>query len=146
MRSLGLNPTEAELGDMKAEVSHSTVTAAAVKTITSQAKSHRNQSFVLCTQVDAAGSGSIDCAKFTTVVQKKMKDVDEEEEFYEAFKVFDKDSSGKLTGADLRHIMANLGEKMTEEEVNEMILESGIECEAESQIDYKEFVKLLMSK
>jgi calmodulin len=75
-----------------------------------------------------------------------MKDVDAEEEFFEAFKVFDKDSSGKLTGAELRHIMANLGEKLTDEEVDEMIRECGIECEAETEIDYAEFVKLLMSK
>lgn len=34
-----------------------------------------------------------------------------------AFKIFDKDGKGSIDTAELRHILGNLGERMTEEEV-----------------------------
>jgi len=44
-----------------------------------------------------------------------MKDTDSEEELKEAFRVFDKDGNGFISAAELRHIMTNLGEKLTDE-------------------------------
>ena len=38
--------------------------------------------------------------------------------------MFDKDGDGYITAAELRHVMANLGEKLTEDEVDEMIREA----------------------
>ena len=59
MRSLGQNPTEAELQDM-------------------------------INEVDADGNGTIDFPEFLTMMARKMRDTDSEEEIKEAFKVFDK--------------------------------------------------------
>eukprot|EP00949_MAST-11_sp_MAST-11-sp1_P004691 g4691.t1 len=73
-----------------------------------------------------------------------MKDTDSEEEIMEAFKVFDKDGNGFISAAELRHIMTNLGEKLTDEEVDEMIREADID--GDGQINYEEFVKMMMSK
>ena len=39
-------------------------------------------------------------------------------------RVFDKDGDGYITAAELRHVMANLGEKLTDDEVEEMIREA----------------------
>ena len=36
--------------------------------------------------------------------------------------VFDKDGNGVITSRELKHVMGNLGEEMTEEEVNIMIV------------------------
>ena len=63
----------------------------------------------------------------------------EEEELKEAFRVFDKDGNGFISAAELRHIMTNLGEKLTDEEVDEMIREADID--GNDQINYEEFVK-----
>jgi Ca2+-binding EF-hand superfamily protein len=52
------------------------------------------------------------------MMARKMKDTDSEEEILEAFKVFDKDGNGFISAAELRHIMTNLGEKLTDEEVD----------------------------
>ena len=67
-----------------------------------------------------------------------------EEEILEAFKVFDKDGNGFISAAELRHIMTNLGEKLTDEEVDEMIREADID--GDGQINYEEFVKVMMAK
>ena len=43
-----------------------------------------------------------------------------------------------------RHVMTNLGEKLTDEEVDEMIREADID--GDGQINYEEFVKMMMAK
>ena len=88
MRSLGQNPTEAELQDM-------------------------------INEVDSDQNGTIDFPEFLTMMAKKIQDTDTEEEIREAFKVFDKDGNGYISAAELRHVMTNLGEKLTDEEVGE---------------------------
>jgi hypothetical protein len=61
------------------------------------------------------------------MMARKMKDTDSEEEIREAFRVFDKDGNGFISAAELRHVMTNLGEKLTDEEVDEMIREADID-------------------
>ena len=57
--------------------------------------------------------------------------------------VFDKDGNGFISAAELRHVMTNLGEKLTDEEVDEMIREADVD--GDGQINYEEFVKMMMS-
>ena len=57
--------------------------------------------------------------------------LDTEEELKEAFKVFDKDGSGTISAAELRHVMLNLGEKLTDDEVDEMIFEADVDGDGE---------------
>ena len=113
MRSLGQNPTEAELADM-------------------------------INEVDANQNGTIDFYEFLTLMAKKMKETDTEEELKEAFKVFDRDGNGFISASELRHVMTNLGEKLTDEEVDEMIREADVD--GDGQINYEEFVRMMMSK
>merc|ERR1711924_200080 len=112
MRSLGQNPTEAELQDM-------------------------------INEVDVDGNGTIDLPEFLSLMARKMKDTDTEEELIEAFKVFDRDG-GFISAAELRHVMTNLGEKLTDEEVDEMIRDADVD--GDGQINYEEFVKMMMAK
>lgn len=58
------------------------------------------------------------------MMARKMKDTDSEEEIREAFKVFDRDNNGFISAAELRHVMTSIGEKLTNEEVDEMIREA----------------------
>ena len=66
---------------------------------------------------------------------RKMKDVDSEEEFHEAFKVFDKDGNGYITPAELKHVMVNLlGDDVTDKEVDEMIRE--VDTDSDGRVNY----------
>jgi calmodulin len=72
-----------------------------------------------------------------------MKDQDTEDDIIEAFRVFDKDGNGTISAAELRHVMTNLGEKLTDEEVDEMIREADVN--GDGIIDYKEFTKIILN-
>lgn len=95
-------------------------------------------------EVDADGNGSIDFPEFLTMMAKKMKDIDSVHEIKEAFRVFDKEGKGYISAAELRNVMTNLGEKLTDEEVDEMIREADID--GDGQINYEEFVQIMTTK
>lgn len=61
------------------------------------------------------------------MMSKKMKETDSEEELREAFRVFDKNGDGFISASELRHVMTNLGEKLTDEEVEDMIKEADLD-------------------
>ena len=54
------------------------------------------------------------------------------------------DGNGYISAAELRHVMTNLGEKLTDEEVDEMIREADID--GDGQVNYEEFVTMMTSK
>lgn len=43
------------------------------------------------------------------------------------FRVFDKNNDGLISSTELRHVMTNLGEKLSEEEVDDMIKEADLD-------------------
>ena len=58
---------------------------------------------------------------------KRMWEVDKDEELREAFKIYDKDGNGLISADELRKVMANLGETLTEEQIEEMIKEADVD-------------------
>ncbi|XP_075241919.1 neo-calmodulin-like [Convolutriloba macropyga] len=92
MRQLGMNPSEAELQEMVDEV-------------------------------DEDGNGEIDFDEFLSMMMKKMKETDHEEDYRQAFQKFaDVHSGGYYVSPEsLKKVMASLGERLTHEEVEEMM-------------------------
>ena len=64
-----------------------------------------------------------------------MKEGDAEEEIKEAFRLFDKDGNGFISAAELRHVMTSIGEKLTDEEVDEMLREA--DMDGEGMVNYE---------
>jgi calmodulin len=62
-----------------------------------------------------------DFPEFISLLARKYKEVDGEEELLEAFKVFDKSGSGFIMGQELSITLKALGEKFSDEEMDELI-------------------------
>jgi len=58
-----------------------------------------------------------------------------------AFQVFDKDGNGKISMSELKTVMQNLGEKLTDDEINEMIGEA--DKDGDGEVSYEEFVVMM---
>jgi calmodulin len=54
------------------------------------------------------------------------KNITTEDHLKDAFNLFDQDGDGFIDTTDLREIMTNLGEKITDEDIDEMIREADI--------------------
>uniref|UniRef100_A0A0K8SPY3 EF-hand domain-containing protein n=1 Tax=Lygus hesperus TaxID=30085 RepID=A0A0K8SPY3_LYGHE len=94
--------------------------------------------------VDQDGNGSIEFNEFLQMMSKKMKGAEGEDELREAFRVFDENNDGLISNSELRHVMTNLGEKLSDEEVDDMIKEADID--GDGMVNYEEFVTILTSK
>ncbi|CAG8760325.1 13486_t:CDS:2 [Cetraspora pellucida] len=95
-------------------------------------------------EVDLDNNGTIDFNEFLNMMARKVKDSDIEEEIKEAFKVFDKDGNGLISAAELKVVMSSIGEKLSDEEIDEMIHEADVD--GDGQINYEEFVKMMKTK
>ena len=58
-----------------------------------------------------------------------------EEEIKEAFRVFDRDNTGFISAAELKHVLTNIGEKLSDKEVDELIRE--IDVDRNGQVNYE---------
>jgi len=95
-------------------------------------------------EVDLDSDGTIDFKEFLGLMVRKMKDTDMEEELIEAFKVFDRDGNGYISSTELKLVINSLGEELSKEDIDDMIKE--VDLDKDGQIDYEEFVKMMMSK
>ena len=95
----------------------------------------------LIADIDRDGSGQIDFAEFLDMMQSKMSERDGREEVIKAFRLFDDDETGKISLKNLRRVAKEIGEVMTEEELQEMIEEADLDGDGE--IDQEEFLRIM---
>ena len=65
------------------------------------------------------------------------------DEFIDGLKLFDKEGNGTLLGAEMRHVLCSMGEKLTEEEAEQVI--AGQE-DGNGFINYENFVDIVLNK
>ncbi|KAJ4712860.1 putative Calmodulin [Melia azedarach] len=111
MRSLGGNPTQAQL---KSIISEEKLTA------------------------------PFDFPRFLELMAKHMKPEPFDRQLRDAFKVLDKDSTGFVSVADLRHILTSIGEKLEPSEFDEWIRE--VDVGSDGKIRYEDFIARMVAK
>uniref|UniRef100_A0A8V1A2T6 Myosin, light chain 6, alkali, smooth muscle and non-muscle n=1 Tax=Gallus gallus TaxID=9031 RepID=A0A8V1A2T6_CHICK len=115
MRALGQNPTNAE-----------------VMKVLGNPKS------------DEMNLKTLNFEQFLPMMQTIAKNKDQGcfEDYVEGLRVFDKEGNGTVMGAEIRHVLVTLGEKMTEEEVEQLV--AGHE-DSNGCINYEELVRMVLS-
>mmetsp|Transcript_13593 Transcript_13593/g.41358 ORF Transcript_13593/g.41358 Transcript_13593/m.41358 type:complete len:163 (-) Transcript_13593:268-756(-) len=95
----------------------------------------------MITDIDKDGSGTIDFDEFLYMMTAKMSEKDSREEILKAFRLFDDDDTGKISFKNLKRVAKELGENMTDEELQEMIDEA--DRDGDGEINEEEFLRIM---
>ncbi|CAI5784410.1 caltractincaltractin-like [Podarcis lilfordi] len=87
------------------------------------------------------GSCVIEFEDFLTMMTQKMSEKDTKEEILKAFRLFDDDATGKISFKNLKRVSKELGENLTDEELQEMIDEA--DRDGDGEIDEQEFLRIM---
>ncbi|XP_053113327.1 uncharacterized protein LOC128327947 isoform X2 [Hemicordylus capensis] len=87
------------------------------------------------------GSNFIDFEDFLTMMTQKMSEKDSKEEVLKAFRLFDDDGTGKISFKNLKRVAKELGENLTDEELQEMIDEA--DRDGDGEINEQEFLRIM---
>lgn len=99
---------------------------------------------VLLKDLNVDHEGRIQFPDFVAMMSVRMRQLNREGELKEAFRIFDRNGNGLISADELRAALESFGEKMSEEELDELLREADINCDG--QIDYEEFVKMITQK
>ena len=113
--------------------------------------------------IDKDGSGTIDFDEFLQMMTAKMvalpprsasrsrrltarrlllqSEKDSREEILKAFRLFDDDETGKISFRNLKRVAKELGENMTDEELQEMIDEA--DRDGDGEVNEEEFFRIM---
>ncbi|KAL5014105.1 hypothetical protein ScPMuIL_008375 [Solemya velum] len=113
-RGLGLNPSEKQLKQMMKEVK----------------KNH---------------NGMIEYEDFKKLMKKQSKSREKEkDDMIRAFRMFDKDGNNYIDKKELKRVMSELGETLSEDEISEMLRIA--DSNKDGKIDYQEFASFLLKQ
>ena len=91
--------------------------------------------------VDKDGSGLVDYDDFVALMAAKVAARDPLEELRKAFRLFDDDETGKISFANLKRVARELGEALSDEELQEMIDEA--DRDGDGEVDVEEFLRIM---
>merc|ERR1712044_75375 len=92
-------------------------------------------------EIDKEGTGQIDFNDFLRIMTEKMSEKDSKEEILKAFRLFDDDETGKISFKNLKRVAKELGENLTDEELQEMIDEA--DRDGDGEINEQEFLRIM---
>jgi len=92
-------------------------------------------------EVDKESSGKLNLDSFMMLMANKMSEKDTKEEILKAFKLFDDDDTGKINFSNLKRVAAELGENLTDEELQEMIDEA--DRDGDGEVNQDEFLRIM---
>ncbi|XP_048219517.1 centrin-1 [Perognathus longimembris pacificus] len=95
----------------------------------------------MISEVDKEGTGKISFNDFLAMMTQKMAEKDTKEEILKAFRLFDDDETGKISFKNLKRVATELGENLTDEELQEMIDEA--DRDGDGEVNEDEFLKVM---
>lgn len=114
LRTLGQNPTETELEDIRID---------------------------RILQSGTNGTGAIDFPEFITIIAKRFG-IDGADEMEKAFRAFDENGDGLISFAEFKSYNQKIGQFLTDEEIEEIIKE--VDIDGDGYLNYEEFVRMNM--
>ncbi|EDV20117.1 Myosin regulatory light polypeptide 9 [Trichoplax sp. H2] len=85
--------------------------------------------------------GPINFTMFLTLFGDKLNGTDPEDVIRNAFALFDEDGKGRIHEEHLRELLMTMGDRMTEDEVNDMF--HGAPIDSSGNFDYIAFTRIL---
>jgi Ca2+-binding EF-hand superfamily protein len=95
----------------------------------------------MISDVDDDGSGTIEYEEFLKMMTHKILNRDPKDEILKAFRLFDDDETGKISFKNLKRVAKELGERMTDEELQEMIDEA--DRDGDGEVNEEEFLRIM---
>jgi centrin-3 len=95
----------------------------------------------LMKEFDREGSGQIEYMDFLEIMTHKISQRDPVEEILKAFKLFDEDNTGRISLRNLRRVARELGENLSDDELQAMIDE--FDKDADGEINENEFLNIM---
>lgn len=86
--------------------------------------------------------GPINFTMFLTMFGEKLNGTDPEDVIKNAFACFDEENTGKINEDYLRELLTTMGERFSEDQVDDMFREAPI-CQKTGDFDYVEFTRIL---
>lgn len=112
VRSIGLKPSEAEVQDIMADVQQM--------------------------------GGEVDLSTLVQLIGQKVTNPPSEspESLREMFRMYDKDGRGVITVKEMRHLLTSVGEKLSDEEADELLKMTG--CVKGDNVEYDKFIQIVL--
>nr|ATZ76613.1 troponin C [Nephotettix cincticeps] len=98
-------------------------------------------------EVDADGSGQLEFEEFVTLAAQFLGEEEEVdaaamlEELKEAFRLYDKEGNGYISTGVLREILKELDDKLTSDDLDQIITE--IDTDGSGTVDFDEFMEVM---
>ena len=97
-------------------------------------------------EIDSDHSGEIDFEEFVSYFTKQRMNrtiSQENRDLRDAFSFFDKNGDGFVTAIELRQVMSELGQDISEEQAEQMIAD--VDKEGSGRVTYQRFKSMMMS-
>lgn len=92
------------------------------------------------------GNRLLDIGEVQNVISRRAPPPETEDSVRDAFRIFDKDGTGYVSASELRHVLTHLGEKLSDEEVDEMIREADITGDGQVNYDREFYFQFILMK